>query len=368
MLTPSAAADHQQQLDGGFADLYLGLFTAVQKWVDIHEEQGTTAGASLSCITRMGGDFGFASGVANLAGCGLPGLLKGVRRDAQSLRIKAIDFDTATPAHDVAELLLHELASSCGELEIGHRDGRRYVVQAIATSSDLQQAPTIEEGGVWVVTGGGRGVTSAVARELGKHFGLKLHLLGTAPEATTYAPWRGMDEEELRDFRRRSAIEAREQGLSPHEEWRRVEKSMELDANLRAFAEAGVDATYHQCNVADREQLAATLAAIRGKHGPINAVLHGAGIEASCKLSRKQPEVVHATIASKCDGAANLIALTREDPLRYFVGFGSTSGRFGGAWSGRLLLGVGSVGQDALPPGRRTTGTHGDLFPLAGLG
>ena len=35
-------------------------------------------------------------------------------------------------------------------------------------------------------------------------------------------------------------------------------------------------------------------------------------------------------IAVKCDGAANLAILTRQDPLRYFVGFGSTSGRFGG--------------------------------------
>ena len=47
-------------------------------------------------------------------------------------------------------------------------------------------------------------------------------------------------------------------------------------------------------------------------------------------MTRKQLERVRETLAAKCGGAANLIALTRNDPLRFFLAFGSTSGRFGG--------------------------------------
>ncbi len=41
-------------------------------------------------------------------------------------------------------------------------------------------------------------------------------------------------------------------------------------------------------------------------------------------------ERLQATIAAKVDGAVALMELTAQDPLRYFVGFGSISGRYGG--------------------------------------
>ena len=57
--------------------------------------------------------------------------------------------------------------------------------------------------------------------------------------------------------------------------------------------------------------------------------MHGAGIDRSCRFDRKQRDVVLQTIGAKVDGAANLMALTRRDPIRHFIGFGSISGRLG---------------------------------------
>ena len=45
---------------------------------------------------------------------------------------------------------------------------------------------------------------------------------------------------------------------------------------------------------------------------------------------RKQRDVVVPTIRVKVDGTANLMALTRRDPIRHFIVFGSISGRVGG--------------------------------------
>ena len=50
---------------------------------------------------------------------------------------------------------------------------------------------------------------------------------------------------------------------------------------LRTFAAAGVEATYHACDVGDRDSLAAVLDTIRGTSGPIEGILHGAGVERS---------------------------------------------------------------------------------------
>jgi hypothetical protein len=63
--------------------------------------------------------------------------------------------------------------------------------------------------------------------------------------------------------------------------------------------------------------------------GPIRGIVHGWRSNAA-RFERKRRDRVEATIAAKVDGAAALIALTQEDPLAYFIGLGSISGRFGG--------------------------------------
>ncbi len=53
-----------------------------------------------------------------------------------------------------------------------------------AERQPLEQRPitSIRNGSVWICTGGARGITSYVAKELGIRFQLQLQLLGTAPE------------------------------------------------------------------------------------------------------------------------------------------------------------------------------------------
>jgi short-subunit dehydrogenase len=80
-----------------------------------------------------------------------------------------------------------------------------------------------------------------------------------------------------------------------------IEKSMKLDRNLQSFQQAGVRAEYHPSDITVRENLAAVLESIRSGDGPIRGIIHGAGIEAACRFSRKQPHMVGATIASKCE-------------------------------------------------------------------
>src|SRR5262249_10535730 len=119
-------------------------------------------------------------------------------------------------------------------------------------------------------------------------------------------------------------------GRDPSTAWRDVERAVELERTLRAMAEARVDASYHVCDVSDRAALGAVLAGVRRAHGPIDGIIHGAGLEAAARFDKKRLDGVRAAVAAKLDGAAALMALTGEDPLAHFVAFGSVSGRFGG--------------------------------------
>ena len=141
--------------------------------------------------------------------------------------------------------------------------------------------------------------------------------------------WRDLTPEQLKELRTKVVKQAFAEKKLPADAWKRVEKVIEIDRNLRAMADAGVDAVYHACDVADREGMARLLDEIRHNDGPIEGVVHGAGIEIASRFTKKTSEIVSRTIAAKVDGAAVLMHLTRNDPLRFFFGFGSISGRWG---------------------------------------
>jgi NAD(P)-dependent dehydrogenase (short-subunit alcohol dehydrogenase family) len=245
-------------------------------------------------------------------------------------RVKVVDTDRATTSADLAALLCRELSSEDREVEAGYIAGRRYIVRPVAQPAETLPAIAIPSGGTVVVTGGARGVTAVVARELAKEHGLKLHLVGSSPLPEIPEAYRNLNDDELKEVRGIVMKEALASGEKPADAWGRFEKALEIDKTLRSFADAGVQATYHACDVSNRKELAAVLDAVRAADGPITGIIHGAGFERASRFDKKQPEYVERTLAAKVDGAAALMDLTQNDPVMCFALFGSVSGRFGG--------------------------------------
>jgi acyl transferase domain-containing protein/acyl carrier protein/NAD(P)-dependent dehydrogenase (short-subunit alcohol dehydrogenase family) len=327
----NAACENAETLsDFDASEYYLETFLACQKWIDLLIEKGMLQGSSLSSISRMGGDFGLNSIGGNFVGGGYTGFLKGLRREYPELKIRAVDFENHVTAPSIVSLYLSELNGAGKDLEVGFIQGKRHTIKTIPEVAPKSPPQEIPRGGVWVITGGGRGVTCEVARGLASRYALKLHLFGTAPLPNNIDSLRNLTEAQLKELKKETAINARKAGNNPAHEWRKIEKANELDKNIHRYAEAGVQAVYHSVDITDRSALANKLDEIRRTDGQINGIIHGAGVEAACKFTRKKQNSVDATISSKCTGASNLFALTRNDNLQYFIGFGSTSGRFGG--------------------------------------
>ncbi|WP_229076722.1 type I polyketide synthase [Actinoplanes sp. DH11] len=103
--------------------------------------------------------------------------------------------------------------------------------------------------------------------------------------------------------------------------------SADLIDELRA---GGADATVRACDIADREALAAALAAIPGEY-PLTAVVHAAGDLDDGGLAELTPQRLDRVWRPKARAAWHLHELTRDLPLAAFVLFSSSAATFGGA-------------------------------------
>ncbi len=307
-------------------------FRICQKWHQ-HVLEGELAGQA-SVVAVVAGDNLEQAPKHPLAGC-LAGLIKSLKYEVDAsgqttFRAKHITVSEEMDAATTAALVEGELCAGDEEIEIAFAaDGQRWLLRpAPAPAADSHQA-ALPQTGAWVVTGGARGITPLVAREIARRHNVRLHLLGTTSLQDFDPQWRDLSAEQLKHLRAQNKKDALSHGEVPAQRWRRIEKMIEADKNLRDLRQLGVTATYHCCDITDRAALADVLQRIRQQDGAITGVLHGAGYEASSRFSKKTPEAVSRTLGPKVDGAAALMQMTLNDPLQHFIAFGSISARFG---------------------------------------
>ncbi|GAA1004166.1 hypothetical protein GCM10009576_097480 [Streptomyces rhizosphaericus] len=115
----------------------------------------------------------------------------------------------------------------------------------------------------------------------------------------------------------------------------------------------GAEVTIAACDAADREALAAVLAAIPERY-PLSAVVHAAGVLDDGVLDAMSVERVAGVLRPKVDGARNLHELTEGLDLSAFVLFSSLAGAIGGAGQGSYA--AANAYLDALAQQRRAQG------------
>ena len=181
-----------------------------------------------------------------------------------------------------------------------------------------------------VVTGGARGVTAEALFPLVRAGRPKLALLGRTAIQGQEPEWLAplTDEAKIKQ-----AIVAHcEKPLTPREvgeEYRRVLARREVRANLGRLRDAGATIEYLAVNVEDAAATAAALASVRHRLGPITALIHGAGVLADRRIDDLTDEQFESVYNTKVIGLNNLLAATRDDPLKAIVLFSSSTGRFG---------------------------------------
>lgn len=196
------------------------------------------------------------------------------------------------------------------------------------TSLELDQAPDLAApaqslGGVWVLTGGTRGVVGEVARRLIELGARKLLLVGrTAPAATSA-------DLPLPEARRqaRAQLGAGASASDVTAAAERLRKERQVARTVEQLRQLGAEVEVIAGDVAQPPTLQEAQAAVQRMGAPVTGVIWGAGIDHSRALLSKTEEEVRRVLTPKLAATPWFSAF----PEAFAVAIGSVSGRFGNA-------------------------------------
>jgi acyl transferase domain-containing protein/NAD(P)H-dependent flavin oxidoreductase YrpB (nitropropane dioxygenase family) len=314
------------------------LFLLARASADELSRSARQGGACLIGATAMGGAFGSLGPLPEAffpGQGGVAGLLKTLAREWREVRVRVVDLSPDDDSARLGEYLATEAFVDDVWPEVGYREGRRVRLRAtespwLATASSFELA----QGEPVLVTGGGRGITAAVAVAIARRWRPTLLLVGSAPppdDVEDPATVGIADVPALKAIlldRLRSAG----QRVGPAEverTYRALTRARQIRETLHRVREAGAMVEYARADVRDYAALERTLSRWRDRHGDPVGVIHGAGVIHDKLLRDKSPRSFDLVVGTKLDGALNLARLLRHEALRFAVLFSSVAGRFG---------------------------------------
>jgi acyl transferase domain-containing protein/NAD(P)H-dependent flavin oxidoreductase YrpB (nitropropane dioxygenase family)/NADP-dependent 3-hydroxy acid dehydrogenase YdfG len=290
-------------------------------------------------VSALGGHFGRdlkGSGPMTLAG-GAVGLLKSFNRErelGEGVRARAIDLDPSQHIDEISYHIMDEMALLGGRIEVGYPSGARHIFKtadaALPETADVSRAlPKVV-----LATGGARGITAETLRSVA---GPDMVIVMTGR-----SPMPGV-EEALRDDPALAALStgqdlakyfAKTEKMPLGDARRRASKviaAREMIDNVADLTALGAQIEYVAVDVTDEKALPIALSKIVKAHGPIDTVVHGAGVIEDKYLADITSDSWDRVVRTKVIGLLLMLKHLDHDALKSLVIYSSVAGRFGNA-------------------------------------
>jgi malonyl CoA-acyl carrier protein transacylase len=253
------------------------------------------------------------------------GFTKSLGREWEGCHARVVDVAPELEPARIAELVCHELAAADGTNEIVYGDdGVRHVVELAVHPHPNVGKPRDNQ--VVIFTGGGRGVTAAVAHEFARRAKGTLVLVGRSAMATE-----PLDVPAAKAVIKEQLI-AEGEKPSPGRIERRLKRlrgADEIRQNVEGMRAEGCIVEYMRCDLADVAAVSALVAEVIERFGRVDGCVHGAGVEESRLIQDKDLEAFHRVFDGKALGGLALAEALPEGA--WILSMGSVAGRFGNA-------------------------------------
>lgn len=184
---------------------------------------------------------------------------------------------------------------------------------------------TINAGDVILVSGGGYGITTQLARALSP-FAPRIILLGRTPIDLPEALARHLEKEEFPEKALRWEIIQINPKITLDDlnaQIDRLRKTVKIHKTLKEFRRAEMDVEYISCDVADERQVKAAVDRVVVRYGRVDGIIHGAGVLQDKYISDMDTKTFKKAVEVKLLGAWNLYRAARGAGLKFFVALSS---------------------------------------------
>ena len=284
---PQASAGNvRQQLDGSF----FGLLALIQ-----HGLRTNAAGRLPGLVTMATGSVDVSgSDPVEPVKASLHGAMRTLALEMPWVSAKLIDFS----ANTAVSCLRDELCRDDGQLVVALRGRRRWLPGEVPLQVAPGSAAAVRRNGVYVITGGLGGLGLEMTRGLAAS--------GACPRITLLG-------------RRVPAGEADRGRLAGGDEW-----ASGVDAAVREAGSLGAQVRIIGCDVSDARQVRRALDVVTAHDGPLNGLMHLAGVAGDGMLPVRRPELAEEVMRPKVLGLYTLAeALAGQHPLDFVVFFSS---------------------------------------------
>jgi natural product biosynthesis luciferase-like monooxygenase protein len=306
----ASPGDESQALAAGVGDVQSLGFYSLLALAQALGERGEAGALRLSILTsdmqRVTGDESLCPEKALVTGP-----LRVVPQELKHVGTRSIDIThQAQPQERVklVELLLGELLSDAPESVVAYRHNLRWTqtFEPHRLESTTPAHTRLRPRGVYLITGGMGGIGQVLAEHLARTVQARLVLVGrsTFPARERWRRWIATHEEQDETSRK----------------IRRIQELEALGARVEVFS----------ADVSDREEMGRVLTQAREQFGPVNGVIHAAGVAGGGMIQLKTEEKAAAILAPKVEGAKVLGELFEKDELDFMLLCSSRSSILGG--------------------------------------
>ncbi|MEH2395687.1 MAG: SDR family NAD(P)-dependent oxidoreductase [Nostoc sp.] len=287
-------------------------------------------------VCRLDGNLGIGGNCdfSHIHG-GLFGLTKTLNQEWQKVFCRAVDISTDIIPEIAVQSIIAELYDPNRlMLEVGYSSqGRTTIVnENYAISGNSKIKNHISQNSVFLVSGGGRGITAQCVIKLAKVFRCKFILLGRSsvnPEPN-YA--KGCSDEI--NLKKRIIEDIYAQGEKPtptkvNTLLKSIVQGREIRETLSKIEQFGSQVEYIRADITIGHLVPEKVAEIAKKFGRITGIIHGAGNLADKLIEHKTVQDFEAVYVPKILGLETLLSCVEINQLHHLVIFSSAAGFYG---------------------------------------